>query len=55
MSDEEYNQLLDRAFEKMPRVVADVSDFKIPAADALIQGNKTIIKNLGVIVILFYN
>jgi len=49
LSDEEYNQLLDRAFEKMPRVVADVSDFKIPAADALIQGNKTIIKNLGII------
>ena len=49
MGDEEYNGLLDRAFEKMPRVVADVSDFKIPTVDAFIQGNKTIIKNLVVI------
>lgn len=49
MSDEEYDQLLDRAFEKMPKLAENVSDFKIPTVDALVQGNKTIIKNLALI------
>ncbi len=47
MSDEEYERLLDRAFSKMPKLAEAVSDFKIPAVDSLIQGNKTIIKNLS--------
>ncbi|MCL5430284.1 MAG: translation initiation factor IF-2 subunit beta [Candidatus Marsarchaeota archaeon] len=49
MSDEEYMKLLDRAFEKMPKLAADVSDFKIPVVDAMVQGSKTIIRNLSVI------
>ncbi len=49
MSDEEYTKLLDRAFARAPKLAADVSDFKIPTADALVQGNKTIIRNLSAI------
>ncbi|MFI5412939.1 MAG: translation initiation factor IF-2 subunit beta [Candidatus Micrarchaeales archaeon] len=49
MSDEEYMKLLDRAFEKAPKLAVDVSDFKIPVIDALVQGNKTIIRNLSAI------
>lgn len=49
MSDDEYTQLLDRAFAKMPKLAENVSDFKIPLAEALVQGNKTIIRNLSVI------
>jgi translation initiation factor 2 subunit 2 len=49
MSDEEYMKLLDRAFEKAPKLATEVSDFKIPIVDALSQGNKTIIRNLSAI------
>ena len=47
MSDEEYARLLDRAFQKMPKLAESVSDFKIPQADSFIQGSKTIIRNLA--------
>jgi translation initiation factor 2 subunit 2 len=49
LSDEEYAKLLDRAFEKAPKLATDISDFKIPTVDALVQGNKTIIRNLSAI------
>lgn len=49
MSDEEYTQLLDRAFSKLPKLTAEVSDFKIPNADSIVQGAKTILRNLGAI------
>ncbi len=49
MSDEEYNKLLNRAFEKAPDRAAEVSDFKIPKIDMIQQGNKSIIRNLSVI------
>ncbi len=48
-NDEEYQKLLDRAFLKMPKLSAEISDFKIPGADSLIQGNKTVLKNINVI------
>ena len=47
MADDEYQQLLNRAFEQMPKQAADVSDFKIPSADAISQGNKTVVRNIG--------
>jgi translation initiation factor 2 subunit 2 len=47
MEDNEYVKMLDRAFEKMPKLAAEVSDFKIPAIDSITQGNKTIIKNMA--------
>ncbi len=43
----DYEQLLDRAYKKLPTLSVEKVDFKIPEADSLIQGNKTIIKNLG--------
>ena len=42
-----YEQLLDRAFMQLPALSEENVDFKIPEVDSLIQGNKTIIKNLG--------
>ena len=48
-SDEGYTMLLDRAFSKMPNLVAESSDFVIPTVDSIVQGNKTIIRNLSVI------
>lgn len=48
MENNEYFELLDRAFAQKPNLAVDVSDFKIPKADTLIEGNKTIIRNMGV-------
>ncbi len=49
MSDEEYMKLLDRAFESKPAMAASTSDFVIPKVDLLVQGNKTIIRNMTAI------
>lgn len=46
MSEEEYKQLLDRAFSKMPNLSAERSDFVIPKADVLTEGTKTIVRNI---------
>ncbi|MCL4373777.1 MAG: translation initiation factor IF-2 subunit beta [Candidatus Marsarchaeota archaeon] len=46
MSDEDYEKLLDRAFSQLPTLSASKEDFVIPRADMLIQGSKTIIRNL---------
>lgn len=42
-------KLLDRAFESKPVIAASTSDFVIPKVDSLIQGSKTIIKNMSAI------
>jgi translation initiation factor 2 subunit 2 len=42
-----YNELLDRAFAALPKLTEGHQDFKIPEADSLIQGNKTIVKNIS--------
>ena len=49
LSDEEYMKLLDRAFNSKPIMAASTSDFVIPKVDSLVQGNKTIIKNITAI------
>jgi translation initiation factor 2 subunit 2 len=49
LSDEEYQKLLDRAFDKLPNLTAERTDFVIPAADVLSEGTKTIIRNIAVI------
>ena len=41
-----YEQLLDRAFAELPNLSTEKSDFQIPLADSLVQGNKTIVKNI---------
>ncbi|MDE1827875.1 MAG: translation initiation factor IF-2 subunit beta [Candidatus Micrarchaeota archaeon] len=45
--DANYDKLLDRAFAKLPTLSAENVDFKIPVADSMIQGAKTILKNFG--------
>jgi translation initiation factor 2 subunit 2 len=42
-------KLLDRAFANARDLASNASDFVIPKVDSLIQGNKTIIRNLGVL------
>ncbi|MCL4411477.1 translation initiation factor IF-2 subunit beta [Candidatus Marsarchaeota archaeon] len=49
MGDEEYNALLDRAFSKLPSLAAEHSDFVIPTVDSIVQGAKTIIRNISAI------
>ena len=49
MSDEEYMKLLDRAFANVHSVANENVDFTIPKVDSLVQGNKTILRNLNVI------
>jgi translation initiation factor 2 subunit 2 len=49
LSDEEYTKLLDRAFQKAPSLATEVSDFKVPKIDLIVQGNKSIIRNITVI------
>lgn len=44
----EYEQLLDRAFEKSSSSLAQENlDFKIPEVDSMIQGNKTVVRNIA--------
>ncbi len=45
--DVNYEKLLDRAFAKLPSLSVENVDFKIPEPDAIIQGNKTIIRNFS--------
>ncbi len=49
MSDEEYMKLLDRAFSMAHTTGSEASDFVIPKVDSLVQGNKTMLRNLNVI------
>lgn len=46
---DEYIELLDRAFAKMPKQSEEKSDFKVPGVDSIVQGSKTIIRNLAAI------
>ncbi len=42
----DYQQLLDKAFAELPTLSVEKSDFVIPTVDALVQGSKTIVKNI---------
>lgn len=42
-----YEQLLEKAFDLLPGLSEEKVDFKIPEADSLVQGNKTIVKNIA--------
>jgi len=48
--DYDYESLLNRAFSQLPNLSTEVSDFKIPDADSIVQGSKTIIRNFSQIV-----
>jgi len=45
--DDEYNNLLERAYKNIPTVQAGEDRFEIPDLELLAQGNKTIIRNFG--------
>ncbi len=47
MGNDGYMELLDKAFSKLPTLSEEKSDFKIPEADSLIEGNKTLVKNFN--------
>ncbi len=49
MNDNEYSALLDRAFSKLPSLAAEHSDFVIPSVDSIVQGAKTVIRNISAI------
>jgi translation initiation factor 2 subunit 2 len=49
LSDEEYQKLLDRAFSKLPNLSVERADFVIPTADVLVEGTKSIIRNISTI------
>lgn len=38
--------MLDKAFAELPTLSIEKSDFQVPIADSLIQGSKTILKNI---------
>jgi len=42
-----YEELLEKAFKLLPGLSEEKIDFKIPEADSLVQGNKTIVKNMS--------
>lgn len=41
----EYEKLLDRALEQIPKAVFEKSRFQIPEADVVIVGNRTVLRN----------
>ncbi|MDE1865692.1 MAG: translation initiation factor IF-2 subunit beta [Candidatus Micrarchaeota archaeon] len=47
MPEEQYAELLDRAFSKLPSLSAERSDFVIPKAEVMNEGVKTIIRNIS--------
>ncbi len=53
MSIVEYEKMLDRLYLSLPKEAMLKERFEIPVADALIQGNKTLVRNLQVIVKAF--
>jgi len=44
-----YDEYLDRAYKNLPEKTAKTERFEIPAAEVIVQGNKTIIKNFDAI------
>lgn len=42
---EDYERLLDRALEQVPKAVLESSRFQIPEAEVAIVGNRTILRN----------
>jgi translation initiation factor 2 subunit 2 len=49
MDDNSYNELLERAFSKLPALSTSKEDFVIPSVDSMVQGSKTIIRNMNAI------
>ena len=49
MAEDEYEKLLERAFAESPSQEVVKQDFEIPKVDSMIQGSKTIIRNVNAI------
>ena len=45
----EYENMLDRVYETLPKRTLSRERFEMPKAESFIQGNKTIVKNFSVI------
>ena len=45
----DYDSLLNKAYEKLPKTEEQKDRFKVPVAETMIQGNQTIIKNFSII------
>jgi len=43
----DYESLLNKAYEKLPKVEEQIDRFRIPVPDTITQGNQTIIKNFS--------
>lgn len=43
----DYESLLNKAYEKLPKIEENKDRFQIPIAETMIQGNQTIIKNFS--------
>ena len=43
----DYESLLNKAYEKLPKIEQRIDRFRIPVAETMIQGNQTIIKNFS--------
>lgn len=42
-----YESLLEKAYEKLPKIEEQIDRFRIPIVETMIQGNQTIIKNFS--------
>jgi translation initiation factor 2 subunit 2 len=49
-SEQNYEQLLDNLYEKMPKNVSSGERFEMPKFEFFVEGNKTIIKNYKVVI-----
>ena len=49
MDDNAYMKLLDRAYSLAPELSASKEDFVIPTVDSMVQGTKTIVRNMNAI------
>ena len=45
----EYDKMLDRLYENLPKHSLSKERFEMPTAESFIQGNKTIVKNFSAI------
>jgi len=50
----DYEKMLDRLYLSLPEQALKRERFEMPTAESMIQGNKTIIKNLGAILKLIH-
>ncbi len=46
-TDAEYEKLIDSAFKSMPNLSEENIDFRIPEADSIVQGSKTLLRNFS--------